>query len=166
MLTGALFTGCKQTGTEPANKPETTAAAKTDAPVGKIETASFTIDGMTCAIGCAKTIESKLASMDGVKTASVDFEKKTATVEFDSARQSPQKLATAVEAVAGGNTYKVSNIKSSGDHAMLIDKEKKKNKKTRKDKTAKKDGCSSEAKDGKTGCCSAKKACHGEKATM
>jgi len=30
---------------------------------------------MTCAIGCAKTIETKLAKMDGVQKATVDFEK-------------------------------------------------------------------------------------------
>ena len=40
--------------------------------------AEFNIEGMTCAIGCAKTIEKKLAKMDGVKSAKVDFEKKLA----------------------------------------------------------------------------------------
>ena len=45
--------------------------------------AEFNIEGMTCAIGCAKTIEKKLAKMDGVKSAKVDFEKKLAQVEYD-----------------------------------------------------------------------------------
>jgi len=43
----------------------------------------FNIEGMTCAIGCAKTIEKKLAKMDGVMSAKVDFEKKLAQVEYD-----------------------------------------------------------------------------------
>ena len=37
--------------------------------------AEFGIEGMTCAMGCAKTIEKKMAKMDGVKSAKVDFEK-------------------------------------------------------------------------------------------
>lgn len=78
----------------------------------KIETASFTIDGMTCAIGCAKTIEKKLNETEGVQTATVDFDKKLGTVLYDSALQNPDKLKAIVEAVADGTTYKVSNLKS------------------------------------------------------
>lgn len=165
-LAGVLFTGCKQTANEPAEEKSNDTAAKTEAPVGKVETASFDIDGMTCAMGCAKTIESKLAGMDGVTSATVDFEKKTATVEFDSAKQTPEKIVEAVEAVADGKTYKVSNVKSSGDHAMFIkDKDKKKKKKGDK-KAEDKKGCATESA-GK-GCCAGKKpaSCHGEKATM
>ncbi|RZJ31202.1 MAG: heavy-metal-associated domain-containing protein [Flavobacterium sp.] len=159
LVAGAMFTGCKDSAKEPMDANANDTAAKTEAPVGKIETASFNIEGMTCAIGCAKTIESKLSKMDGVKSANVDFDKKTATVEFDSAKQSPEKLAVAVEAVADGKTYKVSNMKSSGDHAMLVNKEKKKK------KGDKKESCAAD-KGGKPACCSAKKGCHGEKSSM
>ena len=38
--------------------------------------AEFTIKGMTCEIGCAKTIEKKLAKMEGVKSAKVDFKQR------------------------------------------------------------------------------------------
>jgi len=41
-----------------------------------VETASFTISGMTCAIGCAKTIQDELSETDGVQKATVDFDKK------------------------------------------------------------------------------------------
>ncbi len=160
LFAGALLVGCKETAKSPEQAPNDT-ASKT-ATVGKMETASFNIEGMTCAIGCAKTIESKLAGMDGVKKASVDFEKKSATVEYDSAKQSPEKIAEAVEAVAGGDTYKVSNMKSSEDHASLFNKEKKKKRKAkaegRKGET-KKEGCATESKGG---CCAGKKpaSCH------
>lgn len=169
-LAGVLFAGCKQTAKEPAEEKPNDTAAKTEAPAGKMETASFTIDGMTCEIGCAKTIERKLAGMDGVSNATVDFKNKTATVEFDSAKQTPEKIVEAVEAVADGKTYKVSNLKSSGDHAMVFNKDKdKKKKKTKKGeaKTENKKGCSSEST-GKTGCCAGKKpaSCHGEKTTL
>jgi copper chaperone CopZ len=45
----------------------------------------FNIEGMTCAMGCAKTIENKLANTSGVKAVTVDFEKTLATIEFDPA---------------------------------------------------------------------------------
>src|SRR5690606_36383313 len=100
-------------------------------------------------------------------------EKQSARVECDSNKQTPETLVETVEAVAGGNTYKVSDVKSSADQAMFIkekekEKEKKKNKK-KKGAAAKKKpaaGCSSDAKPA-GGCCAKKAAgCHSEKATM
>ncbi|RZJ35734.1 MAG: heavy-metal-associated domain-containing protein [Flavobacterium sp.] len=164
-VTLALATSCKESASEPA----TVAASKdvTTAKTEKLETASFSIEGMTCAVGCAKTIEKKLSEMDGVQKATVDFDKKTATVEFDAAKQSPEKLVDAVESTADGKTYKVSNMKSSGNHAMVIDPEKTKKKKKASKKDAKKAGCDMDAKAGdKPSCCSAKKACHSEKGAM
>ena len=38
---------------------------------------SLNIKGMTCEIGCARTIQSKLSKTEGVKLAKVNFEKKT-----------------------------------------------------------------------------------------
>ncbi len=161
-LAGILLTGCKDTSKAPENTPaadKNTVAAEAPA---KIETASFNIEGMTCAIGCAKTIEGDLSGMDGVKTAKVDFDKKTATVEFDASKQTTEKIVAKVEAAGDGKTYKVSNVKSSGDHAMLI-KEKEKKKKDKKADSKK--GCA-EGKEGKSGCCAGKKSCHGEEKTM
>jgi len=121
-IAGTLFTSCKDTAKEPApeaatTNTTTTAAVEKTAPVGKVETASFTIEGMSCAVMCAAKIEKELAAMDGVQNAKVDFEKKTAIVEYDNAKQSPAKLVEKVESVAGGKTYKVSNVKSTADHA-------------------------------------------------
>ena len=106
-----LFTGCKETASEPKAEASTT-KEKTIAAAVKPETASFTIEGMTCAMGCAKTIEKELANLDGVQSATVDFETKTATVEFDGTIQTISSLAKVVEATGDGTTYKVENIKS------------------------------------------------------
>ena len=154
-LSGVMFVSCKNepkpTEGEPAGTTTDTTATKVTAE--NLQTASFTIDGMSCAVGCAKTIEKKLASLDGVQEAKVDFEKKTATVAYDSAKQTPETLVETVEAVAGGETYKVSNVKSSADKAMLY-KEKDKKKK------GEKASCHDEkSKDAKPGCCSGKKSC-------
>ncbi|MFM2213336.1 MAG: hypothetical protein RL427_599 [Bacteroidota bacterium] len=111
----ALFS-CKDTASKPAAM--TTDAATTETKVSAVaqkpETASFKIDGMTCAIGCAKTIETKLSKMDGVQKASVDFDKKQATVEFDAAVLTPEKLVQAVESTGDGATYKVSQVTTNG----------------------------------------------------
>ena len=154
---GLTLIGCKKEAAESvAVESAPKEATKT---VAKAETTSFKIDGMTCAMGCAKTIENKLAGMDGVQKASVDFEKKTATVEYDAAIQTPEKLVETVEAVADGKTYKVSDVKNSADKAMNYQepKQEKKKKKAAKADEAKKESAPEAEK--KSGCCSGKKAC-------
>lgn len=75
--------------------------------------AEFTIDGMTCAIGCAATIQKKIAKMEGVKSASVDFDRKLAMVEYDNAKVTPTSLIETVTNVA--DNYKVSDMKTVDD---------------------------------------------------
>jgi mercuric ion binding protein len=77
-----------------------------------LQTASFKVEGMTCAIGCAKTIQEELTELDGVQIATVDFDKKLATVTFDKTVQNPESLTKVVQATGDGKTYKVSNMKS------------------------------------------------------
>lgn len=160
-LAGFVFTSCKQTADEPTKHVNAaTEISTTDAP-GKIETASFNIEGMSCAVMCASKIQKELTNTNGVQKATVDFEKKTATVEYDSGKITPEKLVETVEAVNGGDSYKVSNVKSSADHAMLFSKDKdKKKKKNKKEKAeAEKTTSTEEAKSDKPGCCKSKKSC-------
>lgn len=77
-----------------------------------VQTASFEIEGMTCAMGCAKTIEKELSNLEGVEKAAVDFDKKTATVTFDKTVQNQENLTKVVQETGDGKTYKVSNFKS------------------------------------------------------
>lgn len=165
-LAGILFTSCKQTATEATTETaatsEATSGNSVNAVSGKIETASFNIEGMSCEVMCASKIQKELAKTEGVQNAKVDFEKKTATVEYDSGKITPEKIVETVEAVNGGDSYKVSNVKSSADHAMLFPKEKEKNKKkSKKEKKAEAEkSCSTdEAKSDKPGCCKSKKSC-------
>ncbi|AUP79839.1 heavy-metal-associated domain-containing protein [Flavivirga eckloniae] len=72
--------------------------------------AEFTIDGMTCAVGCAKTIEKKISKMEGVKSATVDFDRKLAMVEYNEAKVTPVLLEETVTKVA--DVYKVSDMKT------------------------------------------------------
>ena len=110
-----LFTGCKEktTGTATTSSTETSAPkAKKEIAAANLQKASFTIEGMTCAIGCAKTIQEELSGLEGVQTATVDFEKKLATVSFDKTKQTPESLTKIVQATGDGKTYIVSNMKS------------------------------------------------------
>jgi mercuric ion binding protein len=115
-LSGLLFASCKDNKAEASSK---TTASETAAPKVKkeiaaanLQTASFKIEGMTCAIGCAATIQEELTALDGVQTAKVDFDKKLATVTFDKTIQNPETLTKVVQATGDGKTYKVSDMKS------------------------------------------------------
>ncbi|MGB0981957.1 MAG: cation transporter [Winogradskyella sp.] len=111
-ITALIFTACKQ---ENQPKVNTVSLEVTDKDVAetldpnatytKVE---FSIDGMTCAMGCAKTIEKKMAKMEGVKTAKVDFDSRLAMVEYDEAKVTPKSLEEAVGKVA--DVYKVKDM--------------------------------------------------------
>lgn len=113
-LAAISFTSCKKEDKTAENTTNTEAAApKKEIAAENLETASFEIEGMTCAMGCAATIEKKLAETEGVKEAKVDFESKTATVAFDKTVNNQESLTKLVEGVADGKTYKVANFKKA-----------------------------------------------------
>lgn len=82
--------------------------AKTETEIQNYAAASLTIKGMTCEMGCAKTIEKKLAKLDGVGSAKVDFENELATVTFDVTKISAEDLKNAVS--AAGSKYSVEGL--------------------------------------------------------
>ncbi len=84
--------------------------ASTLDPNAKYAKVEFGIEGMTCAMGCAKTIEKKMAKMEGVKSAKVDFDKQLAMVEYDEAKVTPKSLEDAV--AKAGDVYKVKDMKN------------------------------------------------------
>ncbi len=108
-----LLVSCKNENKELETKTveveETVAKNNVDANA-MIAKAEFTIEGMTCAIGCAKTIEKKLSNMEGVKSATVDFDKKLAMVEYDEAKVNTTALEETVS--KAGEQYKVSGMKT------------------------------------------------------
>ena len=111
-VSALLFISCKPTSSEP--KAETSGITKetTAIVMQKPEKATFCVSGMTCAIGCAKTIEKELCKMNGVQQATVDFETKRASVTYDAAQQSAASLTVKVQATGDGKTYKVSEMKT------------------------------------------------------
>ena len=99
---------------EVENASQATKEADPNATYAKAE---FTIEGMTCAIGCAKTIEKKISGMDGVKSATVDFNRKLAMVEYNEAKVTPVSLTETV--AKAGDMYKVSDMKTVDDFSTV-----------------------------------------------
>lgn len=144
-----VFTFSCKNETEPEVKIIETAVSKTasaDDANATYAKAEFTIEGMTCAMGCAKTIEKKLAKMDGVKSATVDFDKRLAMVEYNDAKVTPANLAETVVKVS--DTYKVMDMKSGSEVATKKASCKKTCDSKTKASCAKKD-----SKDCQKGCC-------------
>ena len=79
--------------------------------MAKMETISLAISGMTCEIGCAKTIQSKLSKKEGVADAIVVFTDSIATITFDSNKTSTEDLSSFITGIAGGNLYTASEIR-------------------------------------------------------
>lgn len=59
--------------------------------------ADLTIDGMSCEVNCAAKIQETLSGLKGVTACKVDFENKTAHVEFDHTQLTDEALIAAVE---------------------------------------------------------------------
>lgn len=107
-----IVLSCKNNENAAINKSTLIQTENTKAIVTNSKTASFEIEGMTCAIGCASLIEDKLNKLTGVTEAKVDFETKTATVIYDADKLDQEILTETVEGIAGGDLYKVSKVKS------------------------------------------------------
>ena len=94
-----VLTGCKSEVKKEVKK-ETVAANK--------QKVSLAISGMTCEIGCAKTIQSKLSKKEGVLNAKVVFTDSIANIDFDANKTSKEDLISFVNGIAGGELYKAS----------------------------------------------------------
>lgn len=109
-----LFLGCKEKTDVKASESKATTEApkvKKEIAAANLQTASFSIKGMVCEIGCAKTIEEELNETEGVQKAAVDFKKETATISYDKTLMTPESITKLVEATGDGKTYKVADFK-------------------------------------------------------
>ena len=116
ILLAVVFSACKnETTPEVVTVENESAEMATDQvkeldPNASYAKAEFTIEGMTCAMGCAKTIEKKMAKLEGVKSAKVDFDSRIAMVEYDEAKVTPTTLEEVVK--KAGDVYSVKDMKT------------------------------------------------------
>ena len=102
----AVLVACKKENT----KENTIDTVETTEEV-QLKNIAFDIAGMTCEVGCAGTIQKKLEATEGVGFVDVNFEAARAVVGFDPNVLSTDEIVDVVEGIAGGELYKVSNVK-------------------------------------------------------
>ena len=106
ILIAIIFASCDSKAKEESVDPE----IKTEKIAADIQTARLEISGMTCEIGCAKLIQSKLYKTDGVSFAEVRFADSSGLVTYDANRLSKKDIVNVVEKAGGGDLYRVSSI--------------------------------------------------------
>ena len=104
----SFLLNCKN-NTSPDIKTVITDSEKVLNPNATYVKAEFTINGMTCAIGCAATIQKKLRKMDGIKFAVVDFDKSLAMVEYDKKSVTHNAIENTVTKIS--DIYTIKNMK-------------------------------------------------------
>jgi len=78
------------------------------------------IKGMTCEIGCARLIQSKLYKADGITFAKISFADSSGVISFDENRISTDDIKQIIQKTAGGDIYsvvgieEVENLENSG----------------------------------------------------
>jgi len=77
----------------------------------KLQKVALTISGMTCEIGCAKTIQSKLSKKEGITSAQVIFKDSLGLVEYDANIISAEDITTFITGIAGGDLYTIKTSK-------------------------------------------------------
>lgn len=93
---------CNETKKETAKEKAVEAKEEVAANYKSVE---IDIEGMTCEIGCARTIQSKLSKVDGITYSKVDFESKKGIFTFDSNKLSENDISKKINGIAGGDVY-------------------------------------------------------------
>lgn len=109
----AVTISCKDKDSKVSvNANTNTIATADDSPTdpANLKRISLNIEGMTCEIGCAKTIQSKLSKTRGIENARVDFDDKQGDITYDSSKISVESIVEIVEEIAGGDLYSVSKV--------------------------------------------------------
>ena len=81
--------------------------------VQNLQEVKVEISGMTCEIGCARLIQSKLYKAEGVNYAKISFEDSSGVVRFDENRISENEIKKVIEKTGGGDLYTVVSMKQS-----------------------------------------------------
>ena len=100
------FFSCEMTSKEPINDQN---SVKKQENLTNLRSVEMEIKGMTCEIGCARTIESKLSKVDGVTFSKIDFNAAIARITYDSNKISKEEIIKKINGIAGGGLYYVTN---------------------------------------------------------
>jgi len=98
-------------------KGENTKISQSESQLKNLE---VNISGMTCEIGCAKTIESKVSKMKGVSFSKVSYNDSIGQFTYDANLTSAKTIIAKIDGIADGDTYKV--VKSQ-DNVTFVTKQ-------------------------------------------
>ena len=83
--------------------------------------AVLTIEGMECQANCANTIQKKLNGTNGIASANVNFENKSATVNFDNTKISQDEIEVIIETLKNEQfEAEFTSVKSSKNNSKVI----------------------------------------------
>ena len=105
---------------------EAEAGSETSSKEADMRIVKLDIEGMTCEIGCAKLIQSKLYKTDGVDFAKISFADSSGVVRYDANRLTESDIRNAVEGAGGGDLYRIkeiaylSQLDSSEDSTKIV----------------------------------------------
>ena len=103
-LISFIAISCNEVKKGPSNNKKEVAKSAIAASYKSIE---VDIKGMTCEIGCARTIQSKLSKVDGVTYSKVNFEAKKGQFTYDENKLKKEDIINKINGIAGGDLYKV-----------------------------------------------------------
>lgn len=101
-----IITACaNQTNTEFSDNSTAALDAPLTTPTHNA-TSTFSIKGMTCEIGCVRTVKSHLSKMNGVLDIEMNFDTSRtidfSVVKFDQSLVSENEMKTEIESIANG----------------------------------------------------------------
>lgn len=104
LIISIFLFSCNETKKENiVEKPDT----KSEEIAANYKSIEVDIEGMTCEIGCARTIQSKLSKVKGISYSKVDFESKKGVFTYDSNKISENDIVNKIDGIAGGDVYSV-----------------------------------------------------------
>ena len=118
LIIALVIFSCNNNKKEPiAEKPE----VKKEEVTANYKSIEVDIEGMTCEIGCARTIQSKLSKVAGVTYSKVSFETKKGQFTYDVNKVSQEDIVKKINGIAGGDLYFVTKTQEIQD--ILKEKE-------------------------------------------
>ncbi len=110
LLSLSLFSCKEEKSTEKTNAADVNAVAELQKPQD-LKKVAIAIQGMTCEIGCAKTIESKLSKTFGITDSKVLFEQNIGEFVYDANQISDTEIAQKIASIGNGEMYTTSEVK-------------------------------------------------------
>ena len=102
-----ILISCK----EEIKKADSTTEVSTEEIAANLKSIEVEIEGMTCEIGCARLIQSKLSKVEGVTYTKVNFESGKGQFTFDTNKLSKEDIEKNISKIAGGDLYSVTKTK-------------------------------------------------------